>query len=197
MEMWNPLGTVGVITAFNFPVAVFGWNFAIAMICGNCVLWKAAPTAALSSIATCKIINKVLEENGCLGMLGFILGEKEVSSKMVNDSRMNLISFTGSTAVGRIVASQVASRFGKFLLELGGNNAVIVMPDSNLELVLKGSVFSAVGTCGQRCTTLRRLVVHEEVYDNLKEKIINSYKSIKIGNSLDKDTLCGPLHSKV
>lgn len=105
MEQWNPLGTVGVITAFNFPVAVFGWNFAISMICGNTVLWKAAPTAALSSIATCKIINTVLQANGCLGILGFIIGEKEVSSNLVNDSRINLVSFTGSTAVGRQVAS--------------------------------------------------------------------------------------------
>lgn len=147
-EVWNPLGMIGVITAFNFPVAVFGWNLALALVCGNTVHWKGAPTVPLVTIATTKIINEVLAKHNALGVLTCSVGGKDIGEVLVNDKRMPLISFTGSTAVGRIVAGQVANRFGKSILELGGNNATIVMPDANEELVIKGSLFAAVGTCG-------------------------------------------------
>lgn len=147
-EVWNPLGKVGVITAFNFPVAVFGWNLALALVVGDTVHWKGAPSAPLVTIATTSIINEVLAEHNALGVLTSTCGGRELGEAIVNDKRLPLISFTGSTPVGRLVAGQVASRFGKSILELGGNNATIVMPDATEELVIKGSLFSAVGTCG-------------------------------------------------
>jgi len=147
-EVWNPLGKVGVITAFNFPVAVFGWNLALALVCGNVVHWKGAPSAPLVTKATTSIINEVLAKHNALGVLTASCGGKDLGETIVNDKRLPLISFTGSTPVGRIVAQKVAARFGKSILELGGNNATIVMPDANEELVIKGSLFAAVGTCG-------------------------------------------------
>lgn len=195
-EVWNPLGMIGVITAFNFPVAVFGWNLALALVCGNTVHWKGAPTVPLVTIATTKIINEVLAKHNALGVLTCSVGGKDIGEVLVNDKRMPLISFTGSTAVGRIVAGQVANRFGKSILELGGNNATIVMPDANEELVIKGSLFAAVGTCGQRCTSLRRLIIHESLYDSIVSKLVKAYATIPIGSQLSPDTLCGPLHSK-
>ena len=149
MEVWNPIGTVGVITAFNFPVAVFGWNAALALICGNTVIWKPALTANLSTIVVGKIIAEVLEKNGFKSVMTICCGDgPDLGNAIVMDNRIPLVSFTGSTFIGRIISAEVHRRFGKSILELGGNNATIVMPDSDLEMALKGSVFGAVGTCG-------------------------------------------------
>lgn len=192
------MGNVGIISAFNFPNAVYGWNAAIALITGNQYLWKAAETSSLVSIATTKIVTDVLAENGfnsvatlCQGT-GAVVGEK-----MIQDPRVPLVSFTGSTATGRHVAREVAGRFGRTILELGGNNASIVMPDADLDLAFKGSVFAAVGTAGQRCTSLRRLMVHDSHFDNFAKRMVAAYKSVKIGDPLHPDTLMGPLHSRV
>lgn len=166
MEQWNPLGLVGVITAFNFPNAVFGWNLAISLITGNCVMWKPAPSAALLSIATMHIINEVFEKHGVpKGVVTMCLGGADIGAAIAKDKRMNMVSFTGSTKVGGIVQRDVHDRFGKCLLELGGNNAQIIMKDANMELAIKAAIFGAVGTCGQRCTTLRRLLVQEDIYE--------------------------------
>jgi len=160
MENWNPYGLVGVISAFNFPVAVHSWNAAIAMIGGNQVLWKGAPSTPLCTIATSKIYARVLEANGFKSVACMIQDSgAEIGSKMTSDKRLPVISFTGSTKVGRIVSQEVSKRFGKQILELGGNNATVIMEDANLELAIKGSAFGAVGTCGQRCTSLRRLYI--------------------------------------
>lgn len=198
MELWNPLGIVGVITAFNFPCAVFGWNAAIAFICGDLVMWKGAPTTSLVTIACAKIIGDVLVKNKVNpNVLTVVQGDADIGNKMVEDKRIPLISFTGSTRVGKIVKQKVSERFGKCLLELGGNNCTIVMEDANLEMAFKACTFAAVGTCGQRCTTLRRLLVHAKHYDSFVEKLVKAYGTVKIGNPLDSETLCGPLHSKM
>ena len=166
MECWNPLGLVGCITAFNFPVAVSGWNAAIALICGNLMLWKGASSTSLCTIATGRIVGEVLLRNGfgsvqtvCQGS-GATIGER-----FINDPRLYLISFTGSTQIGQRISTEVHKRFGRTILELGGNNAVIIMDDADLDLALKGCTFAAVGTAGQRCTSLRRLIIHDSVYD--------------------------------
>lgn len=148
MEQWNPLGIVGVITAFNFPVAVCGWNAALALICGDMIVWKPAPTACMVSIALAKIMCEVLEKNGWKNVMTVVCGEADIGNALVMDERVPLISFTGSTKVGRHVSAEVHRRFGKTILELGGNNASIVMPDCNLDMAFAGSVFGAVGTCG-------------------------------------------------
>lgn len=199
LECWNPLGVVGVITAFNFPVAVYGWNSAIAMVCGDVLLWKGAPTCPLTSVACTKIVSKVLEENNLPGAVSTLCqGGTEIGEKLASDPRVKLVSFTGSTAVGKKVAMTVQERFGKHLLELGGNNALIVNDDANLEMVVRSAVFAAVGTTGQRCTTLRRLILHEKVYDEVLEKLKKAYASImgRVGDPLDDGTLYGPMHSK-
>jgi len=198
LEQWNPLGIVGVISAFNFPFAVFGWNLCNAMICGNLTLWKGSETTSLVTVATMKVVETVLIKNKLpTSIVTCCIGEgKTVGEQLINDSRVPLISFTGSTAVGRRVSRQVAERFGKSILELGGNNAITILEDADLEMAIKGCLFSAVGTCGQRCTSLRRLFVHEKVYDTVVEKLVKAYPSIPIGDPLDSKTLCGPLHSK-
>jgi aldehyde dehydrogenase family 7 protein A1 len=198
MECWNPVGLIGVITAFNFPCAVLGWNLAIAMICGDLTIWKGAPSTNLITIATTKIIADVLEKEGCpTGVLTTLIGPVQgVGDRIATDKRIELVSFTGSTRTGKLVAKQVHERMGKTILELGGNNATIILEDADLDLALKSSVFAAVGTCGQRCTTLRRLLIHESVYDSIKEKLVKVYPTISIGNPLDSKTLCGPLHNK-
>lgn len=161
MEVWNPLGIVGVITAFNFPCAVFGWNAAIAFICGDLVTWKGAPTTSLVTIASAKIIGEVFAKNKINpNVLTVVQGGADIGQKMTEDKRIPLISFTGSTKIGKIIKQKVDERFGSTLLELGGNNATIIMEDANLELAFKACTFAAVGTCGQRCTTLRRLLIH-------------------------------------
>merc|ERR1711970_341258 len=200
MENWNPLGVVGVITAFNFPVAVYGWNSALAMACGNTMIWKGAPTTPLTSVAITKCVANVLEKNSLPGAISALCqGGTDVGQKMAADPRIKLVSFTGSTEVGKQVALTVQDRFGKHLLELGGNNSLIVAADADLEMVVRSAVFACVGTAGQRCTTLRRLILHESVYDEVLEKLKKSYSSImtRLGDPLDDGTLYGPLHSKV
>jgi len=200
MENWNPLGVIGIITAFNFPVAVYGWNSALAMACGNTMIWKGAPTTPLTSVAITKCVANVLEKNSLPGAISALCqGGTDVGQKMAADPRIKLVSFTGSTAVGKQVALTVQDRFGKHLLELGGNNSLIVAADADLEMVVRSAVFACVGTAGQRCTTLRRLILHDSVYDEVLEKLKKSYASImkRKGDPLDDGTLYGPLHSKV
>ena len=200
LENWNPLGVMAIITAFNFPVAVYGWNNALAMVAGNAMIWKGAPTTPLVSVATTKIVTEVLEKNNLPGAIcSLCTGGTDVGKKMAADPRMKLVSFTGSTNVGRDVAVTVQQRFGKHLLELGGNNALIVNDDADLDMVIRSATFAAVGTAGQRCTTLRRIIAHEKVYDKVVEGLIKAYGSIikRIGDPLDEGTLYGPLHSKV
>jgi aldehyde dehydrogenase family 7 protein A1 len=198
-EMYNPLGVIGIISAFNFPVAVFGWNNAIALVCGNAMVWKGAPSVNLVSVATGRIVAEVLERNSLPGAICAVCtGGADVGQKMAEDPRMKLVSFTGSTRVGREVALTVQRRFGRPLLELGGNNALIVDKDADLEMVVRSATFACVGTAGQRCTTLRRIIVHESVYDDVVARLKKAYTSIltRIGDPLDDGTLYGPLHNK-
>jgi len=200
MEQWHPLGIIGTITAFNFPLAVCGWNAAIALICGNCQIWKGATTTSLITIATTKIVDKVLKANHVPGaVFAMICGSgSAIGELFINDPRLSLVSFTGSTQIGKRISSVVHSRFGRTILELGGNNAIIIMDDADLDLALRAILFACVGTCGQRCTTTRRLIVHEKVYTEFVERLAKSFKSIqsRIGNPLKEENLCGPLHTK-
>lgn len=197
IEQWNPIGNVGIISAFNFPCAVYGWNAALALICGDSIIWKGSETTSLTSIATNRIVTDVLGMHGFKSVATLCQGTgKVVGEKFLHDKRLPLVSFTGSTKVGQHVAREVAGRFGKSILELGGNNASIVMEDADLDLAFKGSVFAAVGTTGQRCTTLRRLLVHDSVFDKFAKRMVSAYKTIKIGDPLDPQTLVGPLHTK-
>lgn len=198
IETWNPLGIVGVISAFNFPNAVLGWNLALSLICGNCVIWKGSENVGLVTLATANIIQKVLKQFGVpAGVVTTIVAPGPgVGDLLIKDKRVDLVSFTGSTKVGKLVAETVSKRFGKSILELGGNNAAIVCEDADLDLTIKGCFFAAAGTCGQRCTTLRRLYIHEKVYDKVKEGLVKAYKSIRIGDPLDPETLVGPLHNR-
>jgi len=194
-EQWHPLGPVGVITAFNFPGAVWSWNALIALVCGDTVIWKPSSKAALTAITTMKIIWPVLKDNGLPdGILNLVIGDrKTVGEKLINDSRIPLISATGSVAMGRHVSKAVASRLGKTILELGGNNAVIVADSADLDLAVRGVVFGAVGTAGQRCTTIRRVIVHKRVYDDFCRSLIRAYQQIHIGHPLDEAVHMGPL----
>lgn len=197
LEQWNPLGVVGIITAFNFPVAVSGWNTAISLVCGNTQIWKGANTTPLVSVAVTKILQEVLEANNLPGAIcSLVQGGVDVGKQIAADKNINLVSFTGSTKVGLEVAMQVQSRFGKHILELGGNNAIIVMDDADLDLVVPATLFAAVGTAGQRCTTTRRLILHESIHDQVLERLVKAYKQVKIGNPLEDGILCGPLHSQ-
>ena len=200
LETWNPLGLVGIISAFNFPVAVYGWNLAISMIAGNCNLWKGAPSTSLCSIATMKIVGEVLTRHGFAGAAVAVAGGAVMGELIANDKRLNLVSFTGSTNVGRKVAEATARRFCRSILELGGNNASIVMDDADIEMAVRGSAFGAVGTAGQRCTSLRRLLVHASVYDEVKTKLVGAYQQIianHVGDSMSQEgVLLGPLHSE-
>jgi aldehyde dehydrogenase (NAD+) len=194
MEQWHPLGVVGVISAFNFPVAVWAWNFALAVVCGNTVVWKGSEKAPLCAVACQHIWNKVAAANNLPeGISSIITGDYTRGEWMTHDERMPLISATGSTRMGRIVGAQVASRFGKSILELGGNNAIIITPTCDLKMTVTGALFGAVGTCGQRCTSTRRLIIHESVYDKVKKALIEAYGQIKIGNPLDESNHVGPL----
>ncbi|OAY64218.1 aldehyde dehydrogenase family 7 member B4 [Ananas comosus] len=196
MEVWNPLGIVGVITAFNFPCAVLGWNACIALVCGNCVVWKGAPTTPLITIATTKIIAGVLEKNNLPGAIfTAFCGDAMVGKAIACDARIPLVSFTGSTKVGLTVQRNVNDRFGKCLLELSGNNAIIVMDDADIQLAVRSVLFAAVGTAGQRCTTCRRLLLHESIYQTVVDQLVEVYKQVKIGDPLEKGTLLGPLHT--
>ena len=193
-EQWHPLGVVGVITAFNFPCAVWAWNAALALVCGNAVVWKPSEKTPLVAIAMQHIVYKVLEQHNLQGLCGLITSpDKALGEKLVDDSRVNLISATGSVPMGREVGQNAAKRFAKSILELGGNNALIVMDDADLDLAIRAITFGAVGTAGQRCTTTRRLLVHEPVQDTVIQKLKKAYKTIKIGNPLELETLMGPL----
>ncbi|XP_044734991.1 putative aldehyde dehydrogenase family 7 member A1 homolog isoform X2 [Chrysoperla carnea] len=198
LEKWNPLGLIGVISAFNFPIAVYGWNSAIAMVCGDTILWKPAPTTPLVSIATINIISKVLEQNGINSAVATLCnGGADIGKNLATDTRIKLLSFTGSTQVGHQVGVEVQKRFGKHLLELGGNNAIIVNEDADIDMVITSTVFACAGTAGQRCTTTRRLIIHEKVYDEVLSRLKKAYSQIinRIGDPLDSKTLLGPLHS--
>ena len=193
-EQWHPLGLVGTITAFNFPVAVWSWNTALAAICGNVSIWKPSPKAPLCGVAVQMIVNEALADMDLPTFACLINdGSNELAQRFVDDRRIDLISFTGSSAVGRQVGVQVAKRMGKVLLELGGNNAIIVDEHANMELVVPAIVFGAVGTAGQRCTTTRRIIVHESRLDELKAALVKAYGQVRIGDPLDPNTLMGPL----
>ena len=196
-EQWHPIGVVGIISAFNFPVAVWAWNTALAWICGDVCVWKGSEKAPLCSIACQNIIAGVLKENNLPeGISCIINGDYRVGEMMTTDSRIPLVSATGSTRMGRIVGATVAERFGKSLLELGGNNAIIITPTADLKVVVPGAVFGAVGTCGQRCTSTRRLIIHESVYDKVRDAIVGAYDQLTIGNPLDERNHIGPLIDK-
>ncbi|KAJ3447635.1 alpha-aminoadipic semialdehyde dehydrogenase [Anaeramoeba flamelloides] len=197
-EMWNPLGLIGVITAFNFPNAVLGWNASLALATGNVCMWKGASTVPLITIASMKIMEKVFKQNGLPGALcTMILGSgRTVGEKLIRDKRMKLISFTGSTEIGRHVAEVVHTDFRSTILECGGNNAIIVCKDANIKLALRAILFAAVGTAGQRCTTTRRLIIHESRFDEFITQMVKAYKTIPMGNPLDSTTLLGPLVEK-
>ena len=196
-EQWHSLGVVGIISAFNFPVAVWAWNTALAWVCGDVCIWKPSEKAPICSIACQKIIAEVLKENNLPeGISCIINGDYKVGEMITTDTRIPLISATGSTRMGRIVGTKVAERFGKSLLELGGNNAIIITPTADLKVVVPGAVFGAVGTAGQRCTSTRRLIIHETVYDKVRDAIVGAYGQIKIGNPLDETKHVGPLIDK-
>ena len=193
-EQWHPLGIVGVITAFNFPVAVWAWNALLSAICGNVTIWKPSPKGVLCCIAVQKLCNRVLADNGYPPIfLSFMEPGHELAERFIDDQRVNLISFTGSCAVGKEVSARVAARAGKSLLELGGNNAIIVDETADLKLAIPAIVFGVVGTAGQRCTTTRRLFVHESIFDDVVAKLQNAYRQVRVGDPLDPSTLMGPL----
>jgi aldehyde dehydrogenase (NAD+) len=200
MEQWQPLGVVGVISAFKFPVAVWAWNAFIAAICGNTVIWKPSHKVPLCAIAVQHLCNEVLKANGYPGIFNlFISDHNDLAEKLVDDHRIPLISFTGSTAIGRKVNEHVAKRLGRCLLELGGNNAIIVDDSANLELAIRAIIFGAAGTAGQRCTTTRRLFLQDTIYDKVLTQLTHAYKQLRIGNPLEAGILVGPLadHSAV
>ncbi|THD69465.1 aldehyde dehydrogenase family protein [Robertkochia marina] len=196
-EQYHPLGIVGIISAFNFPVAVWSWNTALAWVCGDVCIWKPSEKTPLTAVACQNLIARVLKKNDLPeGISCLINGNYKVGEWLTSDKRVPLISATGSIRMGKIVAQEVAKRLGKSLLELGGNNAIIVTPDADIKMTVIGAVFGAVGTCGQRCTSTRRLIVHEDVYDQVKEAITDAYKQLKIGNPLDQNNHVGPLIDK-
>ncbi len=194
LEQWQPLGVVGVISAFNFPVAVWSWNALIAAVCGDCVIWKPSLKTPLTAVAVQNICDRVLSRHGWSGVFQLIIGDDAtIGKRLVEDTRVPLISATGSTRMGRIVAETVARRLGRTLLELGGNNGVIVMNDANLDLALRGSLFGAVGTAGQRCTSVRRLFLQRGIAEAMTRKLQSAYGHIRIGNPMEEKTLMGPL----
>jgi aldehyde dehydrogenase (NAD+) len=193
-ETWHPLGVVGVISAFNFPAAVWSWNTAVALVCGDAVVWKPSELTPLVSLASSHLLDRAIEQAGAPRELHrLLLAGSDVGSQLVDDPRVALVSATGSTRMGREVAPRVAARFGRVLLELGGNNATVVAPSADLDLALQGIVFAAAGTAGQRCTTLRRLIVHRDIADQLVEKLATVYGRLPIGNPFEDTTLVGPL----
>ena len=193
-EQWHPLGIVGVITAFNFPMAVWAWNAFIAAVCGDVVIWKPSLKTPLCAIAVQNICNQVLKEHGYEGIFNTIIGtDLEIGEELVNDRNIPLISATGSTRMGKIVAQKVGARLGKTILELGGNNGIVVDKDSNIDLVIPAIVFGAVGTAGQRCTSTRRVFIHKDQFKLISEKLVSAYSQVKIGDPLSDDTLMGPL----
>ena len=196
IEQWHPLGPIGVITAFNFPLAVWAWNAMLAAVCGDTIVWKPSPRTPLTAIAIQHIVNQVVLPMGHEGVFNLCLGEAEpIGERMLADERRPLISATGSCALGRRVAAVVGARLGRTLLELGGNNAAIVTANAPWELAIRSIVFAAVGTAGQRCTTLRRLIVHESIIDSLIDRLAWIYRGLRIGDPWDPETLVGPLVS--
>ena len=193
-EQWHPLGVVGIISAFNFPVAVWAWNSMLAWVCGDVCIWKPSEKVPLTAIACQKIIQKVFETNGVpAGICCLVIGDATIGKIMAEDSRIALISATGSTRMGKSVAAAVGARLGKSILELGGNNAMIITENADLEIAIPGAVFGAVGTAGQRCTSTRRLLIHESKFEAMKSKLIHAYQQIVIGNPLDEHNHMGPL----
>jgi aldehyde dehydrogenase (NAD+) len=192
-EQWHPLGPIGIITAFNFPGAVWSWNAAIAAVCGDTNIWKPSELTPLVSVAIQHLCNRVMADYGLNGIFNLTIGDGEVGQLLTKDKRLPLVSFTGSIKTGRIVAQTVAQRLGRTILELGGNNGIIVAPDANLDLVTRGVVFGAVGTAGQRCTSTRRLIMHRDIAPTLTERLVNAYKQVPIGDPLEDGTLMGPL----
>jgi aldehyde dehydrogenase (NAD+) len=195
-EQWHPIGIVGIISAFNFPVAVWSWNAMLAAVCGDVCVWKPSEKTPLSAIACQLLMARILKDNNLPeGLFCLINGDYKIGELMTKDTRVPLVSATGSTRMGKIVGAAVGERLGKSLLELGGNNAIILTPHANLDLALRGVVFGAVGTAGQRCTSTRRLIIHESIYENVKQKLINAYGQLTIGNPLENN-LVGPLIDK-
>jgi aldehyde dehydrogenase (NAD+) len=192
-EQWHPLGAIGIITAFNFPVAVWSWNAALAAVCGDTMVWKPSELVPLTAVAVQHICNQLMADYGVSGVFNLCVGGADVGKLMTDDKRLPLISFTGSIATGRKVAQSVGARLGRTILELGGNNAIIVTEYADLDLVTRGVVFGAVGTAGQRCTTTRRLIVHRSVADELCSRLVKAYKQVRIGDPLKEGTLVGPL----
>ena len=200
-DQYHPLGIVGIITAFNFPVAVWSWNSMIAAVCGDVSIWKPSPKTPLCSIALQRIIGKVIRENKMPeGVFNLVIGtNEEIAETLVNDTRVPLISATGSTNMGRKVSAKVASRLGRSILELGGNNAIIITESADLKIAIPGIVFGSVGTCGQRCTTTRRIIIHDSIYDDVKNQLVQAYSQLenRVGDPLDSDTLIGPMIDEV
>lgn len=196
-EQWHPLGVVGIISAFNFPVAVWSWNAALAWVCGNVCVWKPSEKTPLTAVACQKIMQTVLKNNDLPeGISCLVIGDRNIGELMANDTRVPLISATGSTRMGKAVGAAVGARLGKHILELGGNNAIIITENADLDMTLIGAVFGAVGTAGQRCTTTRRLIIHESVYDVFVQKLVKAYGQLRIGNPLDTNNHVGPLIDK-
>ena len=196
-EQWHPLGIVGIISAFNFPVAVWSWNSMLALVCGDVCLWKPSEKTPLCGIACQQIISEVFVKNNVPeGVSCLIIGGRDVGEWMANDPRIPLVSATGSTRMGKAVGAAVGVRLGRALLELGGNNAIIVSKDADIDMAIRGALFGAVGTAGQRCTTTRRLIIHDDVYDAIKQKLMTAYSQLRIGNPLDEHNHVGPLIDK-
>jgi len=193
-EQWHPLGPIGIITAFNFPVAVWAWNAALAAVCGNSMIWKPSPMTPLTAVAVQYIANRVMADYGLSGLFNLVIGDnQEVGERLINDPRLPLISFTGSVRTGRHVAQVVAQRLGKTILELGGNNAIIVAEDANLDLAVRAILFGAVGTAGQRCTSTRRIIMQRNIAAELTARLVKAYQQVPIGDPLQTGTLMGPL----
>jgi aldehyde dehydrogenase (NAD+) len=196
-EQWHPLGIVGIISAFNFPVAVWSWNSMLALVCGDVCVWKPSEKTPLCGVACQNIIAEVFAKNNIPeGVCNLIVGGREVGEWMANDKRIPLVSATGSTRMGKAVGAALGARLGRALLELGGNNAIIISKDADIDIAIRGALFGAVGTAGQRCTTTRRLIIHEDVYDKIKDKLVAAYKQLSIGNPLEEKNHVGPLIDK-
>src|SRR6188474_2654462 len=196
-EQWHPLGIVGIISAFNFPVAVWSWNSMLALVCGDVCIWKPSEKTPLCGIACQHIISEVFAKNNVAeGVCSLIIGGRDVGEWMANDTRIPLLSATGSTRMGKAVGAAVGARLGRALLELGGNNAIIISKDADIDMAIRGALFGAVGTAGQRCTSTRRLIIHEDVYEKVKQKLVAAYSQLNIGNPLDENNHVGPLIDK-
>jgi aldehyde dehydrogenase (NAD+) len=193
-EQWHPLGVVGIITSFNFPAAVWSWNAAIAAVCGDTMVWKPSSLTPLTAVAVQHIVNRVARDHQLDGVFNLLIGRgRTIGERLINDRRIPLVSFTGSTHAGRHVAQVVAQRLGRSILELGGNNAIIVTADADLDLAVRAILFAAVGTAGQRCTTTRRLVAHKQIARQLSDRLVRAYRQVPIGNPMDEGVLMGPL----